>query len=712
MSALSLAPLSLLRTLTPEQKTGLFQKLEAVQAVNAARYGTKGDVVKAAARDLRVSTQAVNKWVGDFNAHGAEALVDGRRKRGKERGLPEITQRWITEEYLRLQREDSGVEIYKLIRDRARLWGKTGNPKYAIPGLVEPPAMGAKGYPVGLSQETIRRYGPDAYQRALAHQGRKAASDLLPSIPDSRIGVSYLERIFFDDQVYDHMIQQPGWEKPMRPVGFNALDYLTGAFLDFHMRLRWWDENSESHRSLTQREFVWFVLGLLSSVGYRGDAKGTRLVFEHGTANSWSSESGRLKTHAGHASFESALSAFTGGKVTIDRSGKFNQATWSEMMFVPKSAGNFRFKAPIESMFRAVRTHGLLIPGATGRNADLMPAENYGLEREETKWLKLASKFPTHIAEAVQSNLFSFAEYYSAYRMIYAGINADPDHALKDWEALGFVMREWRWEQDPTGLWRPRAELARLAESAPHVAATFDLQRAENPGLVRTRRMSRAEAVRQSEMDPAIRTLDIHDFHNLLPLEWAHELKVTRERTLVVRDPLIKGTKALTYFTACRNERGHRISLSPGDQVLCHLNPFAPDSLIVLDQHGAPIGIAARIPDDVASNADLAQDLLAARALQTADADAPVRAAFQGVAERRREVKAHNEGLRDAAAGIVRQTPAEKASDTKRRNRVQQTASSVDTSGALDAWASSSRTGEPPAPAAEPKPADDFNPFA
>jgi hypothetical protein len=234
----------------------------------------------------------------------------------------------------------------------------------------------------------------------------------------------------------------------------------------------------------------------------------------------------------------------------------------------------------------------------------------------------------------------------------------------------------------------------------------------ENPGLVRTRRMSRAEAVRYFEIDPAIKTLDPSDFHNFLPLEWAHELKVTDKRTLVVRDPLIKGTKALTYFTACKNERGHRITLSPGDRVLCHLNPFFPDSLIVLDQHGAPIGIAARIPDDVASNVDLAQDLFAARALQTADADAPVRAAFQGVAERRREVKAHNEGLRDAANGIVRQTPAQKASDSKHRNRVAQTAASVDTSEALDAWSNNTTSSPSPSTPEEPTDTDDYNPFA
>ena len=634
----------LLSRISAEQKQNLFTKLDAVQMVMSASYGTKKDAVAIAAKQLRVSPQAVNGWVGLFKTEGCAALVDGRRKRGTDRGIPETTRTWIFEEYCRLQREDSGVEIFKLIRERARLWWKTGNDRFRIPGFLDAPPISRKGYPEGLSQETIRRCGPDAYQRLLAHQGRKSASGLLPSIPDTRVGVGYLERIFFDDQMYDHHIREIGYDKIMRPVGFNALDYLTGAFLDFHIRLRWWDTDSATHKSLTQREFVWFVLGLLSTVGYRTDARGTRLVFEHGTANSWSSESGKLATLLGHTSFDDALHAVTGGHVTIDRSGKFNQATWKEMLFVPKSAGNFRYKAPIESMFRAVRTHGLLLPGATGRKADLAPEENYGLEREEKLWLKLANSFPAHLAESVQSNLFSFTEYYHAYRTIYAGINADPEHALKDWDKIGFCLREWQWATDDPQIWRPRHELASLDENR---QASFAVQLAANPDLTHTRRMSRAEAVRRCEDDTCIRTLSKWQFPGLLPLAWATPVTVRKNREIVISDPLITGAGDMTYFTTCRNERGHVIHLQPGDNLLCHLDPFRPDDLIVLDQSGVMIGITPRRPDYVPSNSEIAKELLGSRALMRADTDAPVRAAVQTVAERRREVHESNQALED-----------------------------------------------------------------
>lgn len=652
MSALSLAPKSLLESITIDQKTDLLKKLSAVKTVNDARYGTKQEIVAALAKELNVSTQSINGWVSLFNRKGAAALVDGRKKRGAERGLPQITKDWIKEEYARLQREDSGLEIYKMIKERARLWWRTGNPKYRIPGFTDPIPIGPKGWPEGLSKETIRKCGPDAYERALSHQGRKSASALLPAIPISRRGVGFLERVFFDDQMYDHYITEPGYEKQMRPVGFNALDFLTGAFLDYHIRLRWWDKKEDTDRGLTQREFVWFVLGLLSRVGYRADEKGTVLVFEHGTANSWSSQAGKLKTFSGHGSFDEALFAFTDGHVSIDRSGKFNQATFKDLLFAPKSTGNFRFKAPIESMFRAVRTHGLLIPSPTGKDKDHAPEENYGLEREERRWLKLANSFPSHLSEAVRSNNFSFLEYHGAHRWLYAGINADPEHNLKEWSECGFVVREWHWEEDAPDLWRSRASLAALPE---HLRETFEAQLERNPLLVRTRRMSRIEAVRACEDEPCIKRLSPFLFHHLLPLEWALKVTVTKRREIHVREPLIRGSAGDLIFSAVVfNQRGHRINLSPGDELLMHLDPFRPDSAIVLDQRGEFIGRCARRPDDVPPNSEIAEDLLKARALLTADLDAPVHAAFATVAERRAEVRNANEALEERMRDVTR----------------------------------------------------------
>jgi len=266
------------------------------------------------------------------------------------------------------------------------------------------------------------------------------------------------------------------------------------------------------------------------------------------------------------------------------------------------------------------------------------------MEREERRWLKLANQFPQHLAEAVRSNNYSFFEYYKSYRLIYDVINADPEHALKDWDKLNFIIREWHWNTDPPDLWRPRSELASLDDNR---RASFDVQLAADQSLLRPRRMSRGEAQRVCAADPCIKRLSKWKFHHLLPLDWAFQVKVRDNREIVIHDPLLQGAGDLTYMTTCRNERGHVIHLQPGDNLLCHLDPFRPDELIVLDQGGMIIGMTPRRPDYVPCNSELAHELLGSRARMAADIGAPVRAALQPLANRRADVRESNTALEE-----------------------------------------------------------------
>lgn len=631
-----------LNGLTKEQSSDLFAKLEAVMTVRAAGYGQKGDAVRRAAESLRVSTQAVNHWLQLYSRGGCWALVDGRRSRRSAGGLSETTRTWIYQEYLRLQRNDCGSELYRCICDRARKWWSTGDAKYAIPGMDSPPRITPKGYPEGLSVETIRRCGPDAYEASLARQGRKGSSALLPGILSTRVGTEYLERVFFDDQKYDHYVRAAGYDKPMVPVGFNALDFLTGFFFKPHIRLRWWDDENEAHRTLTQREFVWYVIELLMTVGYRTGDRPTHLVFEHGTASGWRKKS--LATAGGEHSFDDALTALTG--ITIDRSGRFNQPVFADMLFSPQSAGNFRFKAPIESMFHAVRTQGLLLPGPTGRNADEKPEEQYGMLAYEERIAKAAKKLPAHIREAIVSELYSFSEYGTAYGYIYDSINCDREHRLEGWEACGFTVPVWRWPDDGPDQWHPRSELALLSEHRrEHALALIR----ENPELARVRRMSRAEAMQSRRNDPAIKRLTPELAHALIPLEWMTAVKVRSNREIVIRDPLISGAEDMIYSPCLRTAAGRRVNLDPADQVLFCLNPFNPDEVTVCERDGRMIGTTHRIDRAAPTNQELAHELLGARAQLRADLDAPVREAMRPVGAARTAMRETNRALIEEA---------------------------------------------------------------
>ena len=239
-----------LHGLTPAQKSDLFVKLGVVRMLMQASYKSKGAIVATQARQLRKSEQAINGWLGLYKKSGCMALVDRRLVSAKSRSeLPEITKGWIKDLCLRSQRGDSTKEVHRQVLDQWRLWQRTGDPQWAIPGFNVCPADCGKGYPAGFSYETIRRCQPTDYQASLARQGTISAYRSLPSILSTCVGTKYLETIFFDDEKPDVQVRVNGFEKPMVPLCFHALDRLTRYPFRPHVRLRWFDEAGETYRA-------------------------------------------------------------------------------------------------------------------------------------------------------------------------------------------------------------------------------------------------------------------------------------------------------------------------------------------------------------------------------------------------------------------------------------------------------------------------------
>lgn len=590
MSALSLIPdKSILRTLSAEQNRDLMRKLHAVSAVLSAGYGQKGGVVDQISRSLHVSPQAVHGWCAAYRKAGATALIDCRRAAAKGRAhLPEITGEWFKDLIIRCQRNDSIREARRQAIDQWRLWRRTGDPRHAIPGYTTPPADCGKGYPLGWSEENFRRFSPEHFERTLARQGRIAADRLLPSILGTRVGTRFLEIIYFDDQKYDHHITAAGFSRPMVPIGFNALDKLTAYAFQPHIRLRWYDEEAEKHRSLTMREFMWYVIHILTTVGYRTDDVGTTLIKEHGTANTWSNQS--MRTPLGFHSFEDAVTSLLDGHVRLDDSGLYNRAVWQELIHGPKPSGNPRFKAPIESFFHIVRNYHLALPGQTGRNPDEAPEETYGLLAYETKLAEKAANLPDALRHAIRSELFTAAEFGWFSQLAYQALNERTDHRIQGWEDCGFVVPAWRWAEDPADMWRSREELASLPE---HLIAHANHQAKLDPSLRKPMRLSPADAMRSVSGDPAIRRMPPEDAVLLIPMEWAHPVKIQDRHQIVISDPML-ATEPLVYFSEITNSNGRKEYLRPGDQVLAHINPFDLDRLLILDQSGAFIGHVVR----------------------------------------------------------------------------------------------------------------------
>lgn len=674
MSAISQAPTSLLdliardgglqelAQLTPGQKSDLFRKLGVVQQVISAAYGSKEMVKAAMARSFNppISKQAINTWLKVYDECGFRGLVDGRRAAARGRALlPDVTAQWIKDQHLRSQRNDGGKEVHRCIIDQWNLWRRTGDPQWAIPGFLTAPPDAGKGFPAGFSYESIRRCKPTTYQATLARQGTIASYRTLPSILSTCVGTDYLEYIFFDDEKPDVNIRVMGYDRPMVPLCFHALDRLTRYPFPPHIRLRWYDTDAATHKHLTQKEFVWYVLNLLCTEGYRTDAKGTTLIQEHGTAKVWSNQT--LTTPDGHHSFESALSALTAGHVRMDDSGLFNKPAFQEMLYGPQSSGNPRFKAPIESSFHLWRTYSNNLIGQTGRNVESSPEENYGITKYEKQIIKSVSDLPASIQEAIQSNYLTGIEFGVVAEKIRQALANRDDHTFEGWAQSNFVEPVWRWEEDEPGMWRSRSALANLP---PHLREMALHQQKQNPLLTTILPWTPAVARACRMQDPCISKLTFMDAVHLLPTSWAKHVKVRDRHQIHLTEDLLPGEE-LIYLPELTTPRGRTEYLQPGDELMVYLNPLMPDTVLVCDMQFQALGTITR---SIRTGRDMIQveAMFEQRSRLKAAMEAPVRRAMQPVADRRDAVRTMNADLIAQARNV---TPAAEAIQPARTSR-------------------------------------------
>lgn len=650
-------------------------RIDWILRIEAAPHGEKEKAKEKAAADLKVSLPTINRMKREFLAGGWQALCDERGKNVQPK--PEAFRAFIRQLHLQCQRSTTGREVHRMLVERWRLWQRSGDAKHAIPGYEVPPPAGPKGYPVGWSEDSLLRLRPDPYALSVARQGAKSAAGFLPSVLKTRVGMRFGQVVFFDDQDYDLKVAAPGMsQRAIRPQGFNCLDYLSGCFMDYEIRLRWWDKESDQYRTLTQADFTWFVISYLQKHGYRRDGSGTTFVFEHGTATGFNNRN--LATFGGYTNFDHALAAVSHGCIRVDRSGLFNQPAFAGLLFRPQSSGNPNFKAPLESMFNLVRNRMAALPGATGRNRDLKPAEQYGEDLYTGQLLKLWENLDERHKKIIRYPMLTVEEFGEAARTVYQAINARTEHGLEGWEKLGFVAPQFRFTPDERSPWLSRDEVANLPEQA----RTALLANTEIPGHVRPWRLSPAEVAKQCASE--LTKLPDHMIPLLIPMQWARPATVKSDRTISIKDQLL-GPEALNYVCRIEEANGARV-LKPGTKLLCFLNPFNTSRLVICQEDGAFLGTLHEVPRAGWLDQDAILDQLKARAEMTADLDTSVRPHLAGLMAERAEMKRVNGRLANGQPVLpeeVAKARAESAREGVRTRKINQIAEAMG-SDALD----------------------------
>jgi hypothetical protein len=241
-----------------------------------------------------------------------------------------------------------------------------GRKHTAIPGYdTWPVADEFTDLPDGWSYANLMRHVSDPYDQAAARIGRAKASEHRLQVLTTRVGLKVGQYYEFDDQRVRPKNSLP--KKPMRPLGFGVVDVLSDCIFQTGFKPCLWDYEEEAKRKLTEREFMWFVVAVLTGTGYRRDKIGTRLIVERGTA-------------AIREDFAERLQATLGDYVIVERGGRMGRSA-HDGQWDASSKGNFKTKRLIEGMWRIVRDQTASLPAQVGKDRDHAPEQLDGAER-------------------------------------------------------------------------------------------------------------------------------------------------------------------------------------------------------------------------------------------------------------------------------------------------------------------------------------------
>ena len=634
-------------------QTDVLRKLKWIAQIRPAGRGKKESLKTQAARELKVSVGAINRYLGWFRQGGWENIIDERHAGAGAKGLPELFKSYVAGIFDALQREDDGREAHRKIIDRWHCWRESGSPDFKIPGYDHAPnANPSTGEPKGWSYDNLLKLRPKKASRASSKQGPKAGSVFLPPVLTTRVGSAVLSRVLFDDQDLDNLLADgflaiSGITTAQKPVSFNSLDFYTASHLDQHLRAQYKDPDSGKDKTLGGMEFQWFQIHHLLTRGYRTDAIGTEIIEEHGTAKSWQAKD--MTSLGGFHSFADALFALTG--VRINRSGKFNTPLLADMCFRPSSTGNFKFKTWLESAFRLLRTYMQALPGATGsRERDNGREETYGIRLAEKNLLSaIYQTVDPGTQEFLRANirheLLDLATFHQLILAVYRAVNARTKHSLEGWPQCGFTISLWR-PSERSESWFTQQELAEIEDPD---EKRFLLKRINSNRdlLMKEERLSPGMALEIELARDAKHITKLKDefVGLLLPTDWAARKTVGSNHCFTLPNPLWPDT--LETYVASWDHKDMQVTLDAGKEILVYHNPFSGGRAQLHDMNGSYITTLFPTVRAEPFRQDKTLVQLATRAAVKSGHDAHLKARLADVAAGRVADREHNKVILD-----------------------------------------------------------------
>ncbi len=502
-----------------------------------------------------------------------------------------------------------------------------------LPGFdVWPEINPLFGHPDGMSYSNLMNHTSDRYDVALMRYGRAKASEHRLPVLQSRERYEFGSVLIFDDHDFNQKVLFQ--KKAMRPMGFGCVEYLSGCMVKMGLKPMLWDEDAQKKQVLTEREFLWFFLAVISDVGFH--ASGCRFDLENAKATIRQPWLGRLQ-------------AILGDKFVFNfgaKPGNVVRAVAGE--FAGKPKGNPRTKALLESFWNPLDNQTAGLVGQIGKDRDHSPAQLYGAEKYTEALLRTAEA--KGIPEsALQFPFDLFPNWTVQAHEAVNRINAAVDHALEAWEKCGFVQMQWR-ESETAGLWLQQNEF----EALPDITRSIMRARLDaNPALVRKTVLSRVQVA--NSLRAGLKKFPLHHWPEVLGKEFA----LVNARSGSILHEVGKQHAGLFSFDCeaidadtihfyARTKHGY---LKNGDRYVCFLNPFLPQHLVACDEALRVVAICPRY--EKAVDAATEHKALGEQRAYTAAAEVRLNLRHSDKAKARRAMKAANDAALAADSEIV-----------------------------------------------------------
>lgn len=571
------------------------------------------------------------------------------------------------------------------------VWGES------FPGYTFwPEAQPHTGLPEAWSYERLTRYAPDRFERTAARTGIKKASSEGFKARFSRVGVLPYQLLSGDDEVQDVQCLVPGQRQPVRPRGLGLHDYATDALVAYVMKAAWWNEDEQKLKVLSERDTMWFIVGHLTHTGYRSDT-GTQVLVERGTfaVRGDTMSPARPVDHPDRVDLEARIWRVTGGKVTFARSQGFARPAHGGQ-FAPPVGGNPRFK-PIEGAWARLRNRVDSLPGQTGKDRNHKPESMGREEANAVQVLKSIGLLPAEQAEKLALPFLTYAELSAQVYQAIDDLNNDPEHAIKEWEKCGFIVKEYF--DAVAGQWFP---LPALPERVKAMAEAEAMALAEslkaNPTYLRARRMTRAEALATGKA--ALKRVPLAALLDLVGREHAMnkgQLKAVSGGELTFDCAEIDADQ-IAYAAVDADGQ----PLREGERFLCVVNPLFPDECVIYDAQERFVSVCPRRVAAVRTDESAVMRMVGEVKIWRDTKLAPMRARHGEDAARVEFIRSHQAAVLNAARPEL--------AKARQQEREQVRAHAAFSSAAAEEFLAGVAAGEEPeaVTVSEPSAADDF----